>query len=122
MATFNQPKDLGDLLLVQVSAGWTKDKVTLLGGTDYPIGQVLAKVSGKYQTLDLTGSGMANHAVAVLAERVNASGGDTPGVVIARGAVLALAELKWPSGSTEQQKGAALDELSALGIVARATL
>jgi len=122
MATFNQPKDLGDLLLVEVSPGWTKDKATLLGGTDYPLGQVLAKVSGKYQTLDLAGTGAAKKAAAVLGEHVDATAGDKPGVVIARGAVVALAELAWPAGITEAQKVTAQDELAALGIVARTAL
>ncbi|UZE21846.1 head decoration protein [Pseudomonas sp. B21-056] len=122
MATFNQPKDLGDLLLVEVSPGWTKEKATLLAGTDYPLGQVLAKVSGKYQVLDPAGADGAEKAAAVLGEPVDATAGDKPGVVIARGAVVALAELAWPAGITEPQKTTALDELNALGIVARAAL
>lgn len=122
MATFNQPKDLGDLLLVQVSPGWSKSRVTLLGGSDYALGQVLAKVAHKYQVLDPSGAGPAKKAVAVLAERVDASAGDAPAVVIARGAVVARAELVWPAGITEPQQTAALDDLNALGIVARDTL
>lgn len=122
VATFNQPKDLGDLLLVQVSPGWSKDRVTLLGGSDYALGQVLAKVAHKYQALDPSGAGPAKKAVAVLAERVDASAGDAPAVVIARGAVVARAELVWPAGITEPQQTAALDELYAPGIVARVTL
>lgn len=122
MATYNQPKDLGDLLLVQVSPGWTKDNITLLGGSVYALGQVLAKVANKYQILDSAGSGPGQIAVAVLAEPIDASSGDKPAVVIARGAVLALAELTWPAGITAPQKAQALDELNAQGIVARATL
>lgn len=122
MATFNQPKDLGDLLLVEVSPGWTKEKAVLLAGTDYPLGQVLAKVAGKYQALNPAGADGAEKAAAVLGEHVDANAGDKPGVVIARGAVVTLAELAWPVGITEAQKTAALDELNALGIVARAAL
>lgn len=122
MATYNQPKDLGDLLLVQVSPGWTKDNITLLGGSVYALGQVLAKVDNKYQALDPASTAPANKAVAVLAEPIDATSGDKPAVVIARGAVLALAELTWPADITAPQKAAALDELNAQGIVARATL
>ena len=122
MATYHQPKDLGDLLLVQVSPGWTKDNITLLGGSVYALGQVLAKVDNKYQALDPASTAPANKAVAVLAEPIDATTGDKPAVVIARGAVLALAELNWPAGITAPQKAAALDELNAQGIVARATL
>ncbi|WP_372437368.1 head decoration protein [Pseudomonas chlororaphis subsp. aureofaciens] len=122
MATFNQPKDPGDLLLVEVCPGWTKDKGTLLGGVHYAFGQVLAKVSGKYQVVDFAGTGAAKKSAAVLIEAVDATAGDQPGVVISRGAVLDLAELAWPEGVTEAQKATALDELNALGIVARAAL
>ena len=122
MATYNLPKDLGDLLLVQVSPGWTKDNITLLGGSVYALGQVLAKVDNKYQALDPASTAPANKAVAVLAEPIDATSGDKPAVVIARGAVLALAELTWPADITAPQKAAALDELNAQGIVARATL
>jgi hypothetical protein len=122
MPTFTQPKDLGDLLLVEVRPGWTRSKVTLLAGTDYPLGQVLAKVAGKYQQLDPAGTDDAKKAAAVLAEHIDATTTDQPAIVIAHGAVLALAELTWPAGITEAQKTTALDELNALGIVARATL
>jgi hypothetical protein len=122
MATFTPPKDLGDLLLIEVCPGWTRSQATLLAGTDYPLGQVLAKVAGKYQRLDPAGTGPAKKAAAVLAERIDATASDQPGIVIARGAVLALAELDWPAGITDAQKATALDELNALGIVAHATL
>lgn len=122
MATYHQPKDLCDLLLVQVSPGWTKDNITLMGGSVYALGQVLAKVDNKYQALDPASTAPANKAVAVLAEPIDATSGDKTAVVIARGAVLALAELTWPADITAPQKAAALDELNAQGIVARATL
>ncbi|MBC2658297.1 head decoration protein [Pseudomonas sp. MSSRFD41] len=122
MTTFKQPKDPGDLLLVEVSPGWTKDSVTLLGGASYAFGQVLAKVSGKYQALDFAGTGAAKKSMAVLIEAVDATTGDKPGVVIGRGAVIDPAELTWPASTTEAQKATALDELNALGIVARTAL
>ncbi|MCV4272300.1 head decoration protein [Pseudomonas capsici] len=122
MATSKPAKQVGDLLLVEVAAGWTKEKITLLAGAIYPFGSVLAKVSGKYQVLDPTGTGAAKKAVAVLTEHVDATTGDAPGVVIARGGVLDLNELTWPAGITDAQKSTALEELIAVGIVARAAL
>ena|SRR5690606_27250997 len=122
MPTYTPPKKLGDLLLLEVAPGWTKDKVTLLGGSAYAFGQVLAKVAGKHQILDPAGAGDAALAVAVLGEAVDASAGDKPGLVIARGAVVELTELAWPAGITEPQKAAALEQLTALGIVPRAGL
>ncbi|HHR0444923.1 TPA: head decoration protein [Pseudomonas aeruginosa] len=122
MATYSLPKSLGDLLLVEVAPGWTKEKGTLLGGVAYAFGQVLAKVNGKYQVLDPAGTGSAKKAAAVLGEAVDATGGDTPGIVIARGAAVDLSELTWPEGITEPQRAAALEELTALGIVPRTCL
>lgn len=122
MATYTLPKKLGDLLLVEVAPGWTKDKGTLLAGTAYAFGQVLAKMAGKYQVLDPNGVDDAAVAVAVLGEAVDATVGDAPGVVVARGAVVEASELVWPAGITDVQKAAALDQLDARGIVARAAL
>ena len=122
MPTYTPPKTLGDLLLVEVAPGWTKEKALLAMGAVYPLGTVLAKVSGKCQALDLAGTGAPKKAVAVLGESVDATAADTPGVVLARGAVVELVELHWPAGITDVQKATALDELNALGIVARAAL
>ena len=58
----------------------------------------------------------------MLCEAVDATDGDKPGVVIARGAVVELTELAWPQSITEPQKATALDELTALGVVPRASL
>lgn len=122
MPTYTPKKTLGDLLLVEVAPGWTKEKATLLAGTDYPLGTVLSKLAGKYQALDPAAVDGTEKAVAVLGERVDATAADAPGVVIARGATLEQTELVWPAGITEPQKATALDQLNALGIVARAAL
>ena len=122
MSTHTLPKQLGDLLLVEVSPGWTKQKGLLLLGAVYALGTVLALVDGKYQALDPVGEGAAEKAVAVLGEAVDATAADTSGVVIARGAVVDSAELLWPAGITDAKKAIALDQLNALGIVAHAAL
>jgi hypothetical protein len=122
MATYTPTKTLGDLLLVEVAPGWTKDKVLFLAGANYPLGTVLASVSGKFQALDPAGSAAAKKAVAVAAESVDATAADASGVVIARGAVLDPTELVWLVATTDAQKLTALSDLNALGIVARAAL
>lgn len=122
MSTHTLPKQLGDLLLVEVTPGWTKQKGLLLLGAVYALGTVLALVDGKYQALDPVGEGAAEKAVAVLGEAVDATAADTSGVVIARGAVVDSAELLWPAGITDAEKAIALDQLNALGIVAHAAL
>ena len=120
MATTHvMPKKLGDLLLQEVMTGWTKGSGVLASGAAYPMGAVLALVSGKYQALDLAGTGAAKKAVAVLGEAVDATTADaTSRVIIKRGAVVAIDALVWPAGATEPQQATALAELDAIGIVA----
>ncbi len=122
MATYTLPKDLGDLLLIEVAPGWSKDTVTLLGGTDYALGTVLSKLDGKYQPVNPDAADDSATACAVCAEHIDATANDRPGVVIARGAVLDASELIWPQAMTAEQKAQALVQLNTLGIVARVTL
>jgi len=119
MATSVTPsKKLGDVLLIEVHPGWTKGAGTIVAG-NHAIGTVLAKVSGKYQPVDFAGSGAAKKAVAVLGQAINATTDVPVEVVIERGAVVAANELIWPENATDVQKATAVDELAALGIVAR---
>lgn len=121
--TYTPKKKLGDLLLVEVQPGWTKGAGTLLAGTVYKLGTVLALVSGKYQVIDPAGTGAAKKAVAVLGEDVDASAADAESrVLIKRGAVVSLDELVWPEAATDAQKATAVAELDALGIVASAPI
>jgi len=116
--TYTPSKTLGDVLLIEVQPGWTKGAGTITAG-NHPIGTVLAKVSNKYQPVDFAGSAAAKKAVAVLGEAINASSESTARVVIERGAVVAANELVWPSTATDAQKATALDDLAAVGIIAR---
>lgn len=116
MTTVTEGNTLGDLLLVEVKPGWTKQKGVIDAG-NLALGAVLAKVAGKYLAVDFAGTGGAEVAVAVLAEDVDATLADQPGIVIARGAVVNFAALVWPVGATDPQKAAAIAQLEALGIV-----
>lgn len=122
MATFTLPKQLSDLLLVEVAPGWTKQRGTLRAGADCPLGTVLSWTEGNYQPLLPGATDGTETAAAVLAERVDATAADQPCVVIARGAVLAIDELVWPAGIAETDKTQALAALNALGIVTHAPL
>ena len=122
MPTYDAPKPLSDLLLAEVHPGWSKDTAPFAAGAVYPQGTVLALVSGKYQALDPAGTGDAKKSRAVAAETVDATAGDKPGVVIARGAVVEASSLVWPAGSTDAQKATATTELEARGIVVRTSL
>jgi len=120
MAIHQEPKHIGDVLLVEVAKGWTKDRGTYAQHTEpYEVGTVLSVIGGKYQRYE---TGQNGAQVAVAAERVNATAGDAPGVVIARGASVARDALIWPEGLTDVQRAAGFKRLDSVGIVARATL
>jgi len=120
MTIYTEPKHLGDVLLVEVAKGWTKDRGAYAQhAAPYEVGTVLSFVGGKYVRYE---HGQANAPAAIAAERIDASSGDTPGVVIARGATVALDALIWPDTLTDAQKATAFNRLEARGIIARATL
>lgn len=123
MATYTEPKFLGDVLLVEVAQGWTKQSGKLVATTvALTIGVVLAKLAtGEYAPIDLAGTGVAKKAAAVLATHADIATGQQKIVVIARGATVAKNQLVFPAGATEPQIATALGELEALGIVAQDT-
>lgn len=124
MPTYTEPKHLGDVLLVEVKAGWTKQNA-LLSATSVAlaIGCVLAqKADGEFTPVDFAAEAPLNKAAAVLAANVDESEAAQKTVVIKCGATVAKNELIWPAGATDEQIKAALVELEALGIVAQNAL
>ena len=61
----------------------------------------------------------SNVVAGVLLLDVDASGGDKPGVIIARHAICADKALVWPEGITGPQKATAITQLKELGILVR---
>ncbi len=121
MPTYTEPKHLGDVLLVEVKAGWTKQNGLLAAtAVALTIGVVLAqKADGELTPIDFAGEAPLNKAVAVLATNVDESATAQKAVSIKRGATVAKNELIWPAGATDEQIKAALAELEDLGIVAK---
>jgi hypothetical protein len=124
MPTYNQPKVLSDVLLVEVKSGWTKQS-GLLSATALAlaIGVVMAqKADGEYTPIDFAAAAPLNKAAAVLAVNVDESTSAQKTVFIKRGAVVASNELVFPDGATDEEIKTALAELEALGIVAEIAL
>jgi len=120
MAIHQEPKHLGDVLLVEVAKGWTRERgVFAQHAEPYEVGTVLSLISGKYQRYDHS---KADAPAAVAAETIDAVAADKTGVVIARGATVATNGLIWPAAITDAQKATAIKRLEERGIVARATL
>ena len=114
----------GDLLKFDLEKNYTREAVTLLAGTAYPLGAVLGRItaSGKFAMSTATGSNGAQTAAGVLLAPVDATEGDATGVVIARGpAIVSDAELQFdPSVDDAPKRAAKIAQLAAIGIVARA--
>ena len=125
MTVLHQPALSGAVLKYEVNPNYTRESVTLLEGTNYPVGAVLGRItaSGKYKLATSGGSDGAQTAAAVLLYAVDASATDAIGVVVARGpAIVSKAALVFDATVDDAPKTATKHgQLAALGIVPRDT-
>jgi hypothetical protein len=125
MTVLTQPPTQGDVLKFELNPNYTRETVTLLAGTDYPVGAVLGRITtgGKYKLSPAAGSDGAQTAAAVLLYAVDAAAADAPGVVLMRGpAIVSKAALVLdPSVDDATKIAAKHGQLVALGIVPRTT-
>ena len=122
MSVLTQPPTMGDVLKYELNPNFTRETVTLLAGTSYPIGAVLGRItaSGKMKLSTATGTDGAQNAAAVLLYDVDATAADATGIVVLRGpAIVNRHEIVWPEGATEAQITAATNALASLGIILR---
>ena len=125
MTVLTQPPTMGDVLKYEVNPNYTRETVTLLAGTAYPVGSVLGRIttSGKYKLATSGGSDGAQTASAVLLYAVDATLSDAVGVVLVRGpAIVSRAALAYDGTVDDAAKiTTKLGQLVALGIIARDT-
>ena len=125
MNALTQPATMGDVLKYEVNPNYTREIVPLLAGTNYPVGSVLGKItaSGKYKLATSGGSDGAQTSAAVLLYAVDATLGDAIGIVVVRGpAIVSRAALAYDGSVDDGSKiTAKLNQLAALGIIARDT-
>ena len=125
MTVLHQPATMGDVLKYEVNPNFTRETVTLLAGTAYPVGAVLGKitVSGKYKLATSGGSDGAQTAAAVLLYAVDATLADAVGIVVARGpSIVSRASLAYDATVDDASKiTTKLGQLAAIGIIARDT-
>jgi hypothetical protein len=125
MTVLHQPPTTGDVLKYEVNPNFTRETVTLLAGTAYPVGAVLGRItaSGKYKLATSGGSDGAQTASAVLLYAVDASATDAIGVVVARGpAIVSRAALVFDATVDDGAKIATKHgQLAAQGIIPRDT-
>ena len=125
MTVLHQPATMGNVLKYEVNPNYTRETVTLLEGTAYPVGAVLGRItaSGKYKLATSGGSDGAQTASAVLLYAVDAIGADGIGVVVARGpAIVSRAALVFDATVDDGAKIATKHgQLAAQGIIPRDT-
>ena len=125
MTVLTQPPSMGDVLKYEVNPNYTRETVTLLAGTAYPVGSVLGRItaSGKYKLATSGGSDGAQTASAVLLYAVDATLADATGIVVVRGpSIVSRAGLAYDGTVDDAAKiTTKLGQLVALGIIARDT-
>ena len=125
MTVLHQPATMGDVLKYEVNPNYTRETVTLLEGTAYPVGAVLGRItaSGEYKLATSGGSDGAQTASAVLLYAVDATGADAIGVVVARGpAIVSRSALVFDATVDDGAKIATKHgQLAAQGIIPRDT-
>jgi hypothetical protein len=123
MSALTQPPTVGDVLKFELNPNFTRETVTLLAGTKYPVVAVLGRVtsSGKLKLSTATGSDGAQNTAAVLLYATDASAADAEAVVIARGpAIASKSALVFDASVDDDAKTAAKHaQLTALGIIPR---
>jgi hypothetical protein len=125
MSVLTQPPVMGDVLKYELNPNFTRETVTLLAGTKYPVGAVLGRItaSGKLKLSTATGSDGAQTVAAVLLYATDAATADREAVVLLRGpALVAKAALIFDASVDDAAKTAAKHaQLTALGIIPRDT-
>ena len=123
MTVLTQPPSMGDVLKYEVNPNYTRDTITLLSGTAYPVGAVLGRitVNGKYTLASDGGADGAETAAAVLLYPVDATLADAVGIVVTRGpAIVSRAGLAYDATVDDAAKiTTKITELAALGIIVR---
>ena len=125
MSVLTQPPTMGDVLKYELNPNFTRETVTLLAGTNYPVGAVLGRItaSGKMKLSSATGTDGAQNAAAVLLYDVDATAADATGIVVVRGpAIVSKAALVFDASVDDAAKTAVKHvQLTALGIIPRDT-
>ena len=125
MTVLTQPPTMGDVLKYELNPNFTRETVTLLAGTAYPVGAVLGRITanGKYKLATSSGSDGAQTAAAVLLYAVDATTADATAIILARGpSIVSKAALVFDATIDDAAKIATKHgQLAALGIIPRET-
>ncbi|MDK4714678.1 head decoration protein [Rhizobium sp. CNPSo 4039] len=121
MQTFSY-KTESDIVKDEGKNRFSRDTDTLASGSGKVVtGTVLGKLTngGKFKPLAPDATDGTQIAAAIILQRADATAGDQEVVNLKRRAQVVLQNLVWPGAITAAQKQTALDQLAALGIIAR---
>ena len=125
MSVLTKPSTMGDVLKYELNPNFTRETVTLLAGTAYPVGAVLGRItaSGKYKLATSGGTDGAQTAAGVLLYASDATDGDMNAVVLLRGpAILSKSALVFDASVDDAAKTTTKHgQLISLGIIPRDT-
>ena len=125
MTVLTQPPTMGNVLKYELNPNFTRETITLLAGTAYPVGAVLGRITanGKYKLSTSGGSDGAQTAAAVLLYAVDATTADATAIILARGpSIVSKAALVFDATIDDAAKIATKHgQLAALGIIPRDT-
>ena len=123
MPVLTEPPSMGDVLKYEVNPNYTREVITLLIGTRYPVGAVLGRitVNGKYKLATSGGTDGAQTASAVLLYPVDATLADATGIVVVRvPSIVSRAGLAYDATVDDSAKiTTKIGQLAAVGIIAR---
>ena len=121
MQTFSY-KTESDIVKDEGKNRFSRDTDILSSGSGRVVtGTVLGKLTngGKFKPLAPDATDGTQIAAAIILQHADATVGDQQVVNLKRRAQVVLQNLVWPGAITAAQKQAALDQLAALGIIAR---
>lgn len=117
MATYQEPMYLSDVLLTEVSRGWTTQNVKVKTDVALSVGTVLYYMDGQ-QDYFTGGASKGNGVVAsILAENLQPSDEPQTALAIVRGAVVATENLIFPDDVSDDEKKSAIATLNTMGIM-----
>jgi len=119
MPVQSEGKYLGDWLKYEEDNLYSRDEAVVASGQNLKTGTVIATLNGKVTQFAPAASDGSNIVTGVLLLDVDASAGDTPGVIISRHAICSKNGLVWPDGITDPQKSLAITQLNSLGVLVR---
>lgn len=124
MATIREGNYIGDIVVYELEETYCREEITLTAGTDYKLGAVLGQVTSdsKYVMNNPGNSNGSQTAAAVLLEDVDATSADAKGLALVRGPVrLVRSKLLFDASiNTAGERQTAVDQLTAIGLVANA--